>query len=363
MTSSTTRAFMAKKQSTSFTQVATNLLNVLQGYSKSIRFVAVLSMLLIVGIGQAWGAETTVTWTAASGALGNGVGTGNIKTGSYSWNYTRTLISGSSYTAWSSNCIQLGKNGGVENITFTTSAIPGTIKNVSIECASYQGKHNVAITVGGKSYLSSTATSSWTTVSAKSASGTSSGTIQISLTGGSRALYIKSISVTYEENSGSGATPGSGENGTVTMTAGTNGSTCTVNGIEGIKVGTSSKGGDMSITIPAGATMLHIYAAAWNNVNGLSLTITPNDKVTIPSIALKANSGIANNSPFTLSGNEHDYQFDIPLQNITTETTLKFTSSSAKRFVVWGATYETSTGTTQPSRYLTPKHRGDSGGT
>lgn len=168
------------------------------------RLVMVLTMLLIVGIGQAWGAEATVSWTATSGALGNGIGTGNIKTGSYSWNYTRTLMSGSSYTAWSSNCIQLGKNGGVENITFTTSAIPGTIKTVSIECASYQGKHNVAITVGGKSYLSSTATSSWTTVSAKSGSGTSSGTIQISLTGGTRALYIKSISVTYEENSGGG---------------------------------------------------------------------------------------------------------------------------------------------------------------
>ena len=57
MTSSTTRAFMAKKQSTSFAQVATNLLNVLQGYTKGIRFVAVLTTLLIVGIGQAWGAE------------------------------------------------------------------------------------------------------------------------------------------------------------------------------------------------------------------------------------------------------------------------------------------------------------------
>ena len=46
------------KQSTSFAQVATNLLNVLQGYTKGIRFVVVLTMLLIVGIGQAWGATT-----------------------------------------------------------------------------------------------------------------------------------------------------------------------------------------------------------------------------------------------------------------------------------------------------------------
>ena len=165
------------------------------------RFAMVLTMLVMLGVTQAWGAETTVTWTASSGALGDGVGTGNINTSSYSWNYTRTLISGESYTGWQSSCVQIGKKGGVENITFSTSNIPGTIKEVSIECASYQGKHNVAITVGGKSYLSSTATSSWTTVSAQSGSGTSSGTIQISLTGGTRALYIKSISVTYEEGS------------------------------------------------------------------------------------------------------------------------------------------------------------------
>ena len=186
------------KQFTFSAQVANNLLTLLQGYSKTIRLLLVMLLTLTVSA-NVWGADVTVKWTASSGALGSGIGSGTIKTGTFSWDYTRTLKSGVTYTGWTSSCIQLGKNGGVENITFTTSAIPGTIKNVSIECASYQGKHNVAITVGGKSYLSSTATSSWTTVSAKSGSGTSSGTIQISLTGGTRALYIKSISVTYEE--------------------------------------------------------------------------------------------------------------------------------------------------------------------
>ena len=187
----------------------TNLLHGAHVANKLFSTIARLRLLLVMFLTltvttNAWGADVTVTWTASSGALGSNIGSGTIKTGTFSWDYTRTLKSGSTYTGWSSNCIQLGKNGGVENITFTTSAIPGTIKKVSIECASYQGKHNVAITVGGKSYLSSTATSSWTTVSAQSGSGTSSGTIQISLTGGTRALYIKSISVTYEENSGSG---------------------------------------------------------------------------------------------------------------------------------------------------------------
>lgn len=149
------------------------------------------------------GEDHTTTWTATSGALGSGIGSGTINTttsgsgATQSWSYTRSLISGSSYTAFTSSCIQLGKDGGVENLTLTTSNIPGTIKSVSVECSSYKAKHNVAISVGGTSYLSSTATASWTTVSASSGEGTSSGTITISFTGGSRAMYIKSITVVY----------------------------------------------------------------------------------------------------------------------------------------------------------------------
>ena len=163
------------------------------------KFLTVLTILFTVGVGQMWGADKTVTWTASSGALGSGIGSGTIKTGTYSWNYTRTLKSGTSFTGWTEKCIQLGKNGGVENITFTTSAIPGTIKSVSVECSSYNNAHKVSIKVGNTTYLSSTATPKWTTVSAKTGTGSSSGQIVISFTDGSRALYIKSISVTYEE--------------------------------------------------------------------------------------------------------------------------------------------------------------------
>ena len=158
-----------------------------------------LVMLLTLTASTAWGADVTVKWTASSKGLGSGIGSGTIKTGSFSWDYTRILKSGTSYTGWTENCIQLGKNGGVENITFTTSAIPGTIKSVSVECSSYNNAHKVSIKVGNNTYLSSTATAKWTTISTKTGLGTSSGQIVISFTDGSRALYIKSISVTYEE--------------------------------------------------------------------------------------------------------------------------------------------------------------------
>lgn len=132
------------------------------------------------------------------------------------------------------------------------------------------------------------------------------------------------------------------ETSNVTLTAGTNGSTCTVNGKDGIKVGTSKAGGDMSVTVPAGTTHLHVHAAAWKGVTGLSLNIS--GATTSPSsIDLTADSGVSNNSPFTLRGRASSYYFVVELSNITAETTLKFTSSTGKRFVVWGVNAETVT--------------------
>ena len=129
----------------------------------------------------------------------------------------------------------------------------------------------------------------------------------------------------------------------VTLKAGTNGSACTVNEKDGIKVGTSSKGGDMTITVPANTTTLTLHAAAWKGVTGLSLDIS-GATVSPASISLTADDGISNNSPFTLSGNENDFEFSITLSDVTTETEIKFTSSTTKRFVVWDASATVSSG-------------------
>lgn len=113
----------------------------------------------------------------------------------------------------------------------------------------------------------------------------------------------------------------------------------TVNGQFAIKVGTSSKGGSMSVTVPAGSTKLHLHAAAWNGVTGLSLNIS--GATTNPtSIALTPDSGISGSGPFELSGSVDDYYFAIDLSGIDTQTDITFTSSIAKRFVVWGVNVE-----------------------
>lgn len=106
-----------------------------------------------------------------------------------------------------------------------------------------------------------------------------------------------------------------------------------------IKVGTGKLGGSMSVTVPAGSTKLHLHAAAWKDVTGLSLNIS--GATTNPtSIALTSDSGITGNGPFELSGSVDDYYFAIDLSGIDTQTDITFTSSIAKRFVVWGVNVE-----------------------
>ena len=169
---------------------------------------------LIAGSSSVWAEDLTVSWTASTGALGsaistvNGTATGTIATGSFNWNYTRTLLylaSGKSdYIAMSSGYMQCGSSNAKESLSFTTSNIQGIIKSVSVDCYSKDGKHNLSITVGGNSYLNVATPSSGTT---KTGTGTSSGEIEISFTltnpsSQGAALYVKSISVTYTPSGG-----------------------------------------------------------------------------------------------------------------------------------------------------------------
>ena len=123
-----------------------------------------------------------------------------------------------------------------------------------------------------------------------------------------------------------------------TMAAGENADACTVNGADGVKVGTSKKTGKMTITVPAGAKTLSFYAAAWNKVSDLSVSITPAENINPASITLTADEGIQGSATdFTLTGDESGYLFKFNLKDITKSTT--FTLTAPKRFVVWNATY------------------------
>ena len=133
-----------------------------------------------------------------------------------------------------------------------------------------------------------------------------------------------------------------------TMTAGTNGSAVVVivndANKDAIKVGTSKLGGDMKVTVPSGATSLSFYAAAWKGVSGLSLNATLSiGTADTVSFALTADTGLTNNSPFTLAGSEANYFFTTNLSGITSECDITFATSTTKRFVMWDAQYSTGT--------------------
>jgi hypothetical protein len=152
-----------------------------------------LLLLFVLVTGNAWGATaTTWTWTAATGNLGSSSGTKTLN--GKSW----TIVRGTAkYTGFdSSKGIQIGSSSNSEGSwSLSTSDFSTyTITGISVT-ASTGNKATYDISVGGSSEKSGSLTS---TSSVYSVSGLStSGTITISFNASSKAMYIKSISVTY----------------------------------------------------------------------------------------------------------------------------------------------------------------------
>ena len=311
--------------------------------------------------------EETWTWTAVSGDLGTQTpysATLNKK----AWSVTRSSVI---YTGYSDNCIQLGSKSGAETVTLTSNAFSGTIKKVAVECSSYNGAHKVDITVGGTSYKSKVSTASWTTVGTVTGTGTSSGAIVIKFTAGSRALYIKSISVTYAASgstgggstgggSTGGGSTGGGETGggepggetdwsstyssniTLSTAGGTKATSAKVkiadNEYSAMKLGTSDNSGNFTISVPAETTKLYLFAAGWN---GKTNTITLSGANVSPSTAqtLTADSGLSGSpTTFTIAGNPSTYFFEFSFD--LGSSAQNITISCSERCVVWGVNAE-----------------------
>ena len=116
MTSSTTRAFMAKKQSTSFAQVANNLLTVLQGYSKTIRLLLVMFVALTVSA-NAWGAEETISVSDFTQCSASEI-TQSVK--GFTFYCANGLIDSDSFRSYSGQIFRITSNvGSMSKIEFT----------------------------------------------------------------------------------------------------------------------------------------------------------------------------------------------------------------------------------------------------
>ena len=95
--------------------------------------------------------------------------------------------------------IQIGRGNAPEDFTISTSAFVGTISKVTVDCASGDNKHTIAISVGGTTYLEATQTPKWSSNSGGEMSGTGSSSGEIVITfdhvDNTKAMYIHSIKV------------------------------------------------------------------------------------------------------------------------------------------------------------------------
>ena len=157
------------------------------------RLAMVLTMLLIVGIGQAWAETKTYSYTfSAKQFSANGSKTLN----SVSW----TLAGDGNYWGYDGTKGQQFGSGSApyKTLTLSTSGISGTITKIIINTSGASSVNaSFTVSVGGTQYGNSTKLT--TSATAYTFTGSNSGEIKFSYTQtSSKALYIKSISVTYE---------------------------------------------------------------------------------------------------------------------------------------------------------------------
>ena len=225
-------------------------------------------------------------------------------------------------------------------LNITVNAIPVASISVSGASATVEEEQTLQLTAGVTPNNATNQTVTWSSSNINIATvnnnglvtGVSAGNVRITATAndGSEVYGYIDIDVT--------AKPAQSEFD-ANMFAGTKASECTIvidsEDVYGIKVGTGSDAGNMSITVGAGATKLSFYAAGWKNS---STTISLTGATCNPSsILLTADNGMTSNSPFTLDGNPSSYYHEVILSNITSEVTI--TVSASTRFVLWDVKY------------------------
>ena len=186
------------KQSTFSAQVANKLLTVLQGYTKGIRFVAVLTVLLTMGIGQVWGETYNFSNIPTSGWKTDG---GSQSINGKSWNYSSSTYIGCSDKAK----IQIGSKNNPQTSNWTIqipiSSFGPNIKVTKVAITAYTTATTATydISVSGSSVKSGNLTTSSSTYSSSTLNATT-GNIVVTLKGSnnSKAMYLSNIAVTYE---------------------------------------------------------------------------------------------------------------------------------------------------------------------
>lgn len=165
------------------------------------KFLALLAIMLMGG-SYAWAETTTVTASQISEATASWTGTAHET-------WAVAVDGGAVGQSVTNGYAQVGtRKDPSTSITFSTSGITGTITSIVVDCASYQGSATLSATVGGSAFgTQNQSTPSWSnsnTGGNVTFEGNASGAIVITMTNGSsgRAMYIKSITVTYTSGIG-----------------------------------------------------------------------------------------------------------------------------------------------------------------
>ncbi|MBR1576827.1 MAG: Ig-like domain-containing protein [Bacteroidales bacterium] len=111
---------------------------------------------------------------------------------------------------------------------------------------------------------------------------------------------------------------------------------------DGLKAGTGKVYGILQLTVPAGTKKLHLHAFGWKNTSA-SIAVTQGN-TQLATLDLKADDGVSNNSPFTLTTAKDSY-FCVDMSSLSAAAgasglLIKLTATGAPRFVVWGVNAE-----------------------
>ena len=133
-----------------------------------------------------------------------------------------------------------------------------------------------------------------------------------------------------------------------TLVAGNNASSVKVNDADAIKVGSSKNAGDMSIQVGAGAKSLVFHAAGWKTLKDdktetTTILLSTEDagvNLSVEEFEIYNDDNITGSSTKFTIENEEAYELHVTLTGVKDGATISITAD--RRFVVWGATYDTS---------------------
>ena len=156
--------------------------------------------LLALGVNGVWAETYTHTWEATNN------GTGSVILSSKSWTiaYTWAEFTGDpyfGYDATKGNQMGSGKKP-ARTITLSTSAFSSSrITSISVNASTASdATATLSVTVGGEPYINTSLTSSAQTYTKENGTSTGDIVLTISQPSTSKALYIKSIYITYESD-------------------------------------------------------------------------------------------------------------------------------------------------------------------